>query len=227
MIRGAWQTPGRIAVDHRPRADQDDRHADGDQSRRSEVRGAGGGGRGDGCELGFRADAGFTSDAGPDGEAADLLADPGSQPVFFHCVAGHHRSSQTHAAYLIRHRGWSAERRGRKSRRFPGRGPGAPADLDDQALIEAFARSQRFVRSRAWCRTVRFTMGAIRRPCRLQVMDAAARELRSSASGLAMWHGTRRLTISGRFSRAGSIDRARCRGRRWPERFAIIASRRC
>ena len=26
-------------------------------------------------------------------EAADLLAEPQCQPVFFHCVAGHHRSS--------------------------------------------------------------------------------------------------------------------------------------
>ena len=38
-------------------------------------------------------------------EAADLLADPQRQPVFFHCVAGHHRTSQAHAAYLIRHCG--------------------------------------------------------------------------------------------------------------------------
>ena len=36
-------------------------------------------------------------------EAADLLADPDRQPVFFHCVAGHHRTSLAHAAYLIRH----------------------------------------------------------------------------------------------------------------------------
>ena len=42
-------------------------------------------------------------------EAADLLADPALQPVFFHCVAGHHRSSLAHAAYLIRHHGWAAE----------------------------------------------------------------------------------------------------------------------
>lgn len=43
-------------------------------------------------------------------EAADLLADPGLQPVFFHCVAGHHRSSQVQAADRIRHEGWSAGR---------------------------------------------------------------------------------------------------------------------
>ncbi len=42
-------------------------------------------------------------------DAADLLADPNRQPVFFHCVAGHHRTSLTHAAYLIRHAGYSAE----------------------------------------------------------------------------------------------------------------------
>jgi len=41
-------------------------------------------------------------------QAAALLADPRSQPVFFHCVAGHHASSLAHAAYLIRHRGWSS-----------------------------------------------------------------------------------------------------------------------
>ncbi len=42
-------------------------------------------------------------------EAADLLADPNLQPIFFHCVAGHHRTSLTHAAYLIRHAGYSAD----------------------------------------------------------------------------------------------------------------------
>ena len=40
-------------------------------------------------------------------EAADLLADPARQPVFFHCVAGHHRTSLAHAAYLIRHAGYT------------------------------------------------------------------------------------------------------------------------
>ena len=31
-------------------------------------------------------------------EAADLLADPTRQPVFFHCVAGHHRTNLVLAA---------------------------------------------------------------------------------------------------------------------------------
>jgi len=79
-------------------------------------------------------------------QAADLLADPDRQPVFFHCVGGHHRSSLAHAAYLIRHRGWTAERAWQEVANLPWARPGATADLDDRALIEAFARSQQFVR---------------------------------------------------------------------------------
>ena len=45
------------------------------------------------------------------------------QPVFFHCVAGHHRTSLVHAAYLIRHQGYSADRAWQRSRRCPGPGP--------------------------------------------------------------------------------------------------------
>ena len=82
-------------------------------------------------------------------EAADVLADPKLQPVFFHCVAGHHRSSQAHAAYLIRHRGWTAERAWDEVSALPWARPLAPADLDDKALIEAFARSQQFVPRKA------------------------------------------------------------------------------
>jgi protein tyrosine phosphatase (PTP) superfamily phosphohydrolase (DUF442 family) len=76
-------------------------------------------------------------------EAADLLADPGLQPVFFHCVAGHHRTSLAHAAYLIRHRGWTAEAAWAEVAALPWARPGSAADLGDKALIEAFARSQR------------------------------------------------------------------------------------
>jgi protein tyrosine phosphatase (PTP) superfamily phosphohydrolase (DUF442 family) len=80
-------------------------------------------------------------------EAADLMADQDRQPVFFHCVAGHHRSSLAHAAYLIRHCGWPAESAWKEVANLPWARPGSPADLDDKALIEAFARSQNFVRS--------------------------------------------------------------------------------
>jgi hypothetical protein len=78
-------------------------------------------------------------------EAADLLADPHRQPVFFHCVAGHHRSSLAHAAYLIRHRGWNAESAWLEVASLPWARPDSPADQNDKRLIEAFARSQQFV----------------------------------------------------------------------------------
>ncbi|HMB07205.1 MAG TPA: hypothetical protein VKP69_26180 [Isosphaeraceae bacterium] len=74
-------------------------------------------------------------------EAADLLADPGRQPVFFHCVAGHHRTSLAHAAYLIRHEGWSADRAWGAVAGLPWARP--EADLGDRRLIEAFAAGER------------------------------------------------------------------------------------
>jgi len=78
-------------------------------------------------------------------QAADLLADPSRQPVFFHCVAGHHRTSLAHAAYLIRHRGCSAEQAWSAVAGLPWARPGAPADRNDKSLIEHFARVQRFL----------------------------------------------------------------------------------
>ncbi len=70
-------------------------------------------------------------------EAADLLADPRLQPIFYHCVAGHHRSSQAQAAYRIRHDGWPADRAWAEVAALPWAKP--KADLDDHRLIEAFA----------------------------------------------------------------------------------------
>lgn len=75
-------------------------------------------------------------------EAADLLADPVRQPVYFHCVAGHHRTSLAHAAYLIRHAGYTAEEAWRVVSRLPWARPGAPADEKDRARIIAFAAAQ-------------------------------------------------------------------------------------
>jgi hypothetical protein len=80
-------------------------------------------------------------------EAADLLADPLRQPAFFHCVAGHHRSSLVHAAYLIRHQGFSAEEAWNVVAALPWARPAA--DGDDRRLIDAFATAQH--RS-AWAR---------------------------------------------------------------------------
>jgi len=69
--------------------------------------------------------------------AVDLLADPRLQPVFYHCVAGHHRSSQAQAAYRIRHDGWSAARAWDEVATLPWARP--RSDSADHRLIEAFA----------------------------------------------------------------------------------------
>ena len=72
-------------------------------------------------------------------EAADLLADPSLHPIFFHCIAGHHRSSQAHAAYRVRHDGWPAGRAWAEVAALPWARP--QADVDDHRLIEAFAHA--------------------------------------------------------------------------------------
>ncbi|MDR3621502.1 protein-tyrosine phosphatase family protein [Paludisphaera borealis] len=74
--------------------------------------------------------------------AADLLADPDRQPVFFHCVAGHHRTSLAHAAYLIRHEGYTAEQAWKAVSTLSWARPEALVDRNDQFLIEEFARVQ-------------------------------------------------------------------------------------
>lgn len=74
--------------------------------------------------------------------AADLLADPDRQPVFFHCVAGHHRTSLAHAAYLIRHEGYTAEQAWQAVSSLAWARPDAVVDRNDQFLIEEFARVQ-------------------------------------------------------------------------------------
>ena len=86
-------------------------------------------------------------------EAADLLADPARQPVFFHCVAGHHRTSLAHAAYRIRHEGWSAARAWDEVAGLPWARP--ESDAEDRGLIEAFAASQAEGRARVGSREVR------------------------------------------------------------------------
>ena len=75
--------------------------------------------------------------------AADLLADPAMQPVFFHCVAGHHRTSLAHAAYLIRHQGYTAEQAWEAISSLPWSRPDSAVDRNDRFLIEEFARVQR------------------------------------------------------------------------------------
>lgn len=72
-------------------------------------------------------------------EAADRLADPELQPVYFHCVAGHHRTGLAHAAYRIRHQGWSAERAWAELLQLPWTRPADHRDQQDRRLIQAFA----------------------------------------------------------------------------------------
>ena len=89
---------------------------------------------------------------------------------------------------------------------------------NDRALIEAFARSQRFLTSEP---------GRSRREVDDDDEDTIAAdrpldvrlELASSSLPSCSWRGTRRLTISARSSRAGSTVRARCRLRPWLERL--------
>ena len=75
-------------------------------------------------------------------DAADLMADPARQPVYFHCVAGHHRTSLAHAAYLIRHAGYTGEQAWEAVAELPWARPRAPSDEKDRALIQDFARVQ-------------------------------------------------------------------------------------
>ena len=74
--------------------------------------------------------------------AADLATDPSRQPVFFHCVAGHHRSNLVQAAIRIRHQGWTASRAWAELITLDWTNPDAEPDLEDRALIEEFFRVQ-------------------------------------------------------------------------------------
>jgi len=73
-------------------------------------------------------------------KAVNLLADPRLQPIFYHCVAGHHRSSQVQAAYRIRQEGWSADRAWSEVAALPWARP--DSDTEDRRRIDAFASAQ-------------------------------------------------------------------------------------
>lgn len=73
-------------------------------------------------------------------EAADLLHDRALQPVFVHCVGGHHRTGLAVAAYRIKHQGWTAEQAWDEMRSLPWTRPDAPRDRADRKLVEAFAQ---------------------------------------------------------------------------------------
>ncbi len=68
-------------------------------------------------------------------EALALISNPANQPVFFHCVGGHHRSNLVHAAYLIRARGMGAGEAWSALAALPWTRPGAARDQDDRRLV--------------------------------------------------------------------------------------------
>ncbi|MFO0957541.1 MAG: tyrosine protein phosphatase [Isosphaeraceae bacterium] len=73
--------------------------------------------------------------------AADLVADPSRQPVFFHCVGGHHRSNLVQMAYRIRYEGWTVERAWSEVARLAWTRPDDPADRRDRTRIDEFTRA--------------------------------------------------------------------------------------
>jgi hypothetical protein len=77
--------------------------------------------------------------------AADLATDSSRQPIYFHCVAGHHRSNLVQAAIRIRHENWSASEAWAELVGLPWTRPGAEPDEEDRALIERFSRIQRSI----------------------------------------------------------------------------------
>jgi Tyrosine phosphatase family len=70
-------------------------------------------------------------------EASDLLADRSLRPTYFHCVAGHHRTSLALAAYRIRHEGWSARQAWDEISSLPW--ASAETDVFDHEQVERFA----------------------------------------------------------------------------------------
>lgn len=76
-------------------------------------------------------------------ETADLLANATRQPVFFHCVGGHHRSNLAQAAYRIRHQGWSADQAWAELAALPWSRPKADADRRDRRVLVDFALAYR------------------------------------------------------------------------------------
>ncbi|WP_422927633.1 protein-tyrosine phosphatase family protein [Singulisphaera sp. PoT] len=70
-------------------------------------------------------------------KASDLLNEQALRPIFFHCVAGHHRTSLALAAYRMRHEGWSADRAWAEVSSLPWADP--EADKFDRKQIYAFA----------------------------------------------------------------------------------------
>ena len=204
-----------LAVDHRPRTDQDDCDADRDQSRRSQVCRSVEGRGGNGSELAIRTDAGSTGDRRrrwPRLRTCWLIRD--RQPVFFHCVAGHHRSKPRPRRLPDPACGWSAAAAWKEVASLPWARPASTADQNDKALIEEFARVQNVVQAAgAGHERSRSTMTNRSRIASDRQMHAAAGRV-DFVPRLVTWPGTRRHHNFGQVQPAESIDQARCPRRR-------------
>lgn len=71
-------------------------------------------------------------------EAADFVENL-PKPLLFHCVAGHHRTTQAHTAWRMRHHGWSAERAWDEVSQYRWTNP--TGDVKDKSLVDRFAKS--------------------------------------------------------------------------------------
>ena len=71
-------------------------------------------------------------------EAADWVQSL-PKPLLFHCVAGHHRTTQAQTAWRMRHGKWSAKRAWREVSEYRWTDP--TGDLKDLSLIERFGES--------------------------------------------------------------------------------------
>ncbi|MFM7131066.1 MAG: hypothetical protein ACKO0V_17095 [bacterium] len=71
-------------------------------------------------------------------EAADFIENL-PRPLLFHCVAGHHRSTQAQAAWRIRHQGYSAKAAWAEVSQYRWTNP--TGDSRDHSLVDRFAAS--------------------------------------------------------------------------------------
>jgi hypothetical protein len=69
--------------------------------------------------------------------AADVAADPSKRPMLLHCASGDRRSSAVHAAYRLKHCGWTWERTAAELEQFG-------LDRDDGA--ELYRHLERYAR---------------------------------------------------------------------------------
>lgn len=71
-------------------------------------------------------------------EAVALIGDRARQPVFFHCVGGHHRSNLVHAAYLMKRKRRSGAQAWAAVAALPWTRPTADRDRQDHEIINQY-----------------------------------------------------------------------------------------